>query len=832
MKKFQYMMGVLGSIALLAGCTDGASSSTECQGLNCDHGIIDDGHFCGDHFCDDDEDESTCAKDCAQVHKAKCGDNMCEKLLGETLANCPADCEPICGDGRCEENENPDNCELDCTIEIPEPVCGNRQCEVGETEESCEKDCKPNQFSTQALTLEEFNELNETSAYHFMFDYDKAKNPVVPDNDTIKRKDAMNDFLAFPFPSDVRTDSNGHPDLKGYPVPPVLVSFLIGDIVNSLVETVQTERAGFSPLGAVYFRASAPIDKDSWNINFMNTTSPNSCVQLINVEPESPYYKERVPVYITFQNKGNDLWADNTLVVRPVPGVNMHPGDRHMAVIMDCMRSNGQKFTQSEKLSVLLDPNKAPYQINESTAFYARQLDALGIDKTKVHAMAGFDTMNPAEEMDQMAEALKGKGKIVTDSSGVAVGTWRHSGNVSVFRGTFETYNFIEGNYNKAKPDYTTPGAGVIRFNSSGKLTSAGHKEVINFEITVPQTAMPAKGYPIAVYGHGTGGDASSHSGYYDEGAILIRNGVPMAMIGFDACLQGDRTEGDGSEASLMTMLLQNPVVIRESVRQTVNDMLVLYDIIGSGKLILPPNPQAVDSKSNVKFDPDYGLFMGHSQGSQEGGLLLGLTGDIQNAFLSAGGGGVALSFVELKPLAVKGFEDKTIADIVGLALAQTTPISYDTFITNHIVQPLLDPIDPLNFAHRFIKDPPAGMTSKNIAQTMGRNDQCTPMITQMALATSIGLPVVGNVYEVSDAMKYAGFDKPLTPPVSNNITTRAGQTVTGGFMQFDYTGTSNPHFVIYRMEAGENAYIDFFDSVLKGQAEIKVDTSKQSGSN
>ena len=276
----------------------------------------------------------------------------------------------------------------------------------------------------------------------------------------------------------------------------------------------------------------------------------------------------------------------------------------------------------------------------------------------------------------------------------------------------------------------------------------------------------------------------------------------------------------------------ENPVVVRESVRQTVADMLVLYDLIDSGKFILPPRP---GSTENTRFDPSYGLYMGHSQGSQEAGLLLGLTDSVKNAFLSAGGGGVLLSFVDLVPNldvpdAFKPIvENKSIADLLGMLMGlESGSIRYDTFLTNHIVQPLMDPVDPLNFTPRFVKDPVSGMSPKNIAQTVGLGDRSTPTSTQFAMIASEGLPWVGQVFETNDALQLAGLTESTGSSVHNNITTDSGP-VTGGAMQFQYTGQSNPHFVIYYMSSARNAFIEFFRSVLNGETTVSVSGS-QSG--
>lgn len=841
-------------------CGDGESPQT------CPQDCVDKNVTCGDGVCSYDESIESCSKDCycdngtcdaGESHEScpedcskpvRCGDGVCD--AGESRLNCPKDCPPVCGDGSCEVGEYPDTCPEDCKSEggdpdPVEPVCGDGVCEESE-KETCAADCEP-EVSLDPLTMDEFNDLQETDN-RFLFDYDKAMAP--------NPQSAIDDFFAYPYPSSVRTDEFGRPSLAGYPVPPMPLFELVAavlpslkDLIPSLVRRVQTERAGFPAIGGIYFRTSRPIDSISISKNYdpndlTKTTRANSCFQLINVEENSTHYGERLPIYVTSHSSRNILWAENTLVLRPVPGVGPNPGDRHVAVVTDCLTSNNKFIHQSNKLRYIL-AKAAPAEINDKTSYYVDQLKALeasgrlGFKLSQIRALAGYDTSHPAKEMDQMAQALKGKGRIVADENGVAIGDggsngWTSLGDYSIFRGQFVTCNFIEGDYSQSVPNYTGTGAGEIRFDEDGNLVSTCEEETVFFEVTVPHTEMPENGYPIAVYGHGTGGDAGTHAHHSsDEGPTLIRGGVPMAMIGFDACLQGARTSGAGSETELIMMMIQNPVIVRESVRQTVNDMLVLYDILDKGGLILPPRP---GGEENVVFDPSYGLFMGHSQGSQEAGLLLGLTDSVRNAFLSAGGGGVMLSFVDLYPdlsgVQVIGslLNGKSVADMLAyLFELDNGAISYDTFITNHIVQPLMDPLDPLNFTPRFIREPVNGMHPKNIVQTMGLGDQSTPQAAQFAMVTSIGLPFVGEVFETSTPSVLAGLAESAGQSVSDNISTPNGNA-TGGAIQFNYTGSQNPHFVIYTMSAGKQAYIDFFKSVLDGKPTVSVKESGQSG--
>ena len=862
-------------------CPDDCKS--ECGNGHCESGqgedvltCPNDCSVCGDGHCTGKENKDTCPYDCG--FKFYCGDGTCNS--GETRLNCADDCPPVCGDDICEkDHETVADCPQDCAEPDVEyvSVCGDGVCDDDE-KESCAEDCNSEVTASQ-LSMEAFNGLKENK-FRFLYDYDVASTPLARKTSEMDDKEfaaQLSNFFSFPYPSDVRTDAYGRAKFANYPMPPIaildnpLVSGIVGAVLpklkgllDSLVTRVETERKGFSPIGGVYFRASVLLDTKPFP-KPAETTSDNSCFQLINVEPDSKYYGERVPLYVSFHRSANKVWADNTLVLRPVPGVGAHPGDRYVAIVGDCLTSNGSALKQSNKLRQILN-GTAPKEIQDKQSFYVEQLKSLeasnklGMKIQDIRAMTGYYVMNPADEMDQMARDLEGKGYIVADENGVAVGEyetkttsgWSTKGfNSYIFKGKFVTANYINGQYpyTSATGDPKRP-VGEMTFDENGKLVSERQEETIEYRIIIPRTPMPEKGYPIVLYGHGTGGGSNSHCRYWgDEGIALInggwnksgsaapgKNAVPAAMIGFDASLHGSRAGGaEFGDFDMYMMMFNEPIVIRESWRQTVLDMLVIYDILDRGELILPPLPDSTDDR-NVIFDPSYGMYMGHSQGAQEAGLLLGLTGKIKNAFLSAGGGGILLSFVDLYP-DLSGLDpkvkaiigDRSVADIVGLLLGlQDGDISYDTFLTNHLIQPLVDPIDPLNYTTRFIKDPPKGWPSKNIVQSIGIGDRSTPNAAQFAMIASEGLPAIGKVFNYSDPMELLNLHETSGNSDSDNVK-GGNNTVTAGALQFTYTGDDNPHFVIYHMESARDSYINFFKSVLDGKPTVSVSGKQES---
>ncbi len=790
---------------------------------------------CGNQLCEADESYITCPADC---ETPKCGNGVCEPEEGESYITCSADCKrtyvEVCGNGVCGAGETPEDCLEDCPLDAVcgdgicdadagenstlcaedcgDMECGDGICMVGETAMTCPKDCS-------VLTMEEYNAVSERK-YRFFYDLDIALPDGDPDIDAGKKTLSNEDFFRYPYPSALRTDKTGHPRLYGFSIPGAANTL---PFIKEMKKYIETERAGFSAVSAAFFRATQSLSDNTFP-SPADTTKPDSCYQLVNVEKNSSHYGERVPVYVTFHADSSTLWAANTLVMRPVPGVAMHPGDKHAAIIQNCVKSNGHSIDQSAKLAHIFKKT-APAEITSRTNEYVDALVDLGYDLSKIVAFTGFDTVDVVSEMMEMAEQLKGKGQIVKQN-GVAKGSYirkSESGWGYFFAGEFQTVNFMEGT-----SPYNTLGSGQIRLDENGKLISKPKLETVRFGISIPNPArdpMPSKGYPIIVYGHGTGGDYETHcenmsgttSAYVDEGNWLLFSGVPVAMVGFDAVLHG--TRGNiASDLDLYMGFFENPIAIRESWRQTVIDMLVLYDLLERGEIVLP---SPVAGGDPIKFDASYGLYMGHSQGSQEGGLLLGLTDQIKSAFLSAGGGGITQSFMDLEISMQYGgikFGPMTVADLVGTLLLGVGQgdLTIDAFITNHFVQPLLDPIEPLNFTHRFIKEPPQGWSSKNIAQTIGVGDQSTPNAAQLAMVASIGLPLVGQKYLDHDALKMTGLNQSVSSPVSNNVSSADGkQTVTGGHMQFDYTGSSNPHFVIYRMSSARNAFVEFFRSIV-----------------
>ena len=100
------------------------------------------GSFCGDDFCDADEDECSCTLDCPRTSCTNCGGCgftnqsgcYCDALCVD-FGDCCSDactecnqCPAICGDGSCNGSEDSCNCSVDCPDDPNS--CSSCECDV------------------------------------------------------------------------------------------------------------------------------------------------------------------------------------------------------------------------------------------------------------------------------------------------------------------------------------------------------------------------------------------------------------------------------------------------------------------------------------------------------------------------------------------------------------------------------------------------------------------------------------------------------------------------------------------------------------------------------
>jgi len=585
-------------------------------------------------------------------------------------------------------------------------------------------------------------------------------------------RSATTDLYAIPFPNDLRRRSDGTVDLgplaTGQP-----------ELIQRYLDlTARAESGGFSTNGAAYFRFSGPIDPACLPTP-EGSRQPGSSVQWINIDERSVGYGSRIPVRVRFSAESGRYMGEHSLAVLPMPGFTLEPETRYAVLIGDTLCDvKGDSVGPAADFVEMLSESSPTGRPEAELAYaslaplraYLKQFSVTGLVSA-----AAFTTGAPAR--------LAGRARAVLMKSAAPtaeeVEAARETSAYVELRGSYTAPNFQTG-----APPYMQPADGGAIELDANKDPKPQRNEKLRFALTVPKGEMPADGWPIVIYAHGTGGDYRS---FIDGGhattlaAIRSADGAlvgQLAMVGIDQNLHGPRAPA-GTSPDLAFFNLQNPAAAVANVLQAgIDDFSLLRMLKGlelggvawaagsgrAGKVAFSPP---------FRIDPKRVYFMGHSQGSETGPMFLAHEPEVRAAVLSGAGGGAALSLLDkTEPIAIRAL----------LEAALKEPIDELHPVLN-LFQMMLEPADPLNYASMFIKSPPAGSSPKHIFVSQGLVDHYTPNSTTDALATAIGLPIVGPVLRPIEGLELRGLE-PRVAPLAGNLSV-AGQAVTGGLLQY-----------------------------------------------
>src|SRR5581483_1903847 len=98
----------------------------------------------------------------------------------------------------------------------------------------------------------------------------------------------------------------------------------------------------------------------------------------------------------------------------------------------------------------------------------------------------------------------------------------------------------------------------------------------IHFTLTLPPGPMPDAGWPVAIYAHGTGGNADS---FVNDGTAAAAAAQHVAMLGFDQIFHGERGSPTVSP-EVAFFNFTNPHAGRTNNRQAA------LDLVQSGRLV------------------------------------------------------------------------------------------------------------------------------------------------------------------------------------------------------------------------------------------------------
>ncbi len=603
-------------------------------------------------------------------------------------------------------------------------------------------------------------------------------------------------FFELPWPNDIRRAPDGTVDLEGLPVRDL-------PILWEYVKAFRGNVEGFSTQGAIYFRFSGPVDVTSLPSAPEETQTAESPVFLLDVDPESPERGRRIPVLVTFrpQLRYVGRWV---LVLLPVPGFPLRPATTYAAGVTRSLKAlGGEPVERAPGLDCVLAPEPPAMPGPWATLWeaYGPLRDACRqgiVDCGELVSATVFTTQDPVSFMGKLREAVHED--LTEPPEPQELTLVGDMGSYYLYEGRYEGPNYQAG-----EPPYSTDGD--IRTDSSGRPILQ-RTERLRFALSVPKGRMPPSGWPVVLYAHGTGGDYETfvRAGVAENLADVRWHGrrVRFAVFGIDQVLHGPRCSDRRCNTELDFFNVNNPLAARDNVRQAAVDDFQLVRLVRNFHAVAPETGQ------RLEFDADNIFFMGHSQGGITGPPFLAFEPGIRAAVLSGAAGNMILA-LNLKTSPV---------DIPGLVELLFGLEEMDVFqFPLTMVQMLIEPADPMNYARLLVVQPPDGRNPLSVFQSWGLEDTYSPGEQIEAFGVAMGLTWTEPYEADLPFFALAGQEAPVARPVAGNL---AQGAATGVFVQYVPPVGVDGHFVVFHVEQAMRDYAGFLASAVLGAATLE----------
>jgi len=593
-------------------------------------------------------------------------------------------------------------------------------------------------------------------------------------------------FFDAPWPSDRFRDDDGSIDLGNFPDPSSV------DLIASYLDRAEA-LPGFGTSSPLYVPFAEEIALDHLPTP-AGSTQPGAAVFLIDIDPDSPGWGERVPVRMEPLVGETEWYPAHVLAVSPVPGFPLRPSTTHALVVTT------DAATRHPDYAATLSPSHPDHDpaLAHALTFHGVPLDTVAVATV-------FTTYDPVEEMARIADFLQHE-VAPPDLARFELEHIHTSRDYVAWRTHYPSPVFTHGE----RPFYTEGGA--FEFDDAGRPVIASWDDM-RASVCAPLdlSSPPPGGWPVVIYQHGTGGDYRTHCNSSGEFEVAGRLGLEgIISIGLDQPLHGTR-QGSSTASDIAHFNFTNPDSGLTNFRQGAADAIYLARALADRPWVL-----RTEDGQSVPLDPDRVMFLGHSQGGLTGALAAPFWGaDVKATVLSGAGGMLSITLLERKD--ILDFE-AVIETLLGFEEDEDLTEMHPAIA---LIQTLTEVTDTVNYAPYWSarRGPWRGHVPAPVLLTNGTLDANTPYRTAIALAAAGHLPIVGEAATNTEALALRGL--PASPlPAAANQTDFDGHPMTGGFAQY-WEGS---HFVIFEEEHAAQLYTNYLRTTADGRPALRVE--------
>jgi len=581
------------------------------------------------------------------------------------------------------------------------------------------------------------------------------------------------DFYRLPFPNDIRAPA-GTLAIPDFYVPSSAPYGI--NLAQIYTAAVGASFEGFSSTAPVTMRFSKDVD--------FSSLQP----RLIDLTVQTDW-----PVTYAYTQQRTKWSCANRLSLGPPPGEPLVGGHLYAAVVTTAVRSaTGEVPVQDPDLvGVLGGARPSDVSLGAAWEVYAPLRAFLGAEVSTVATAAVFTVADTSAHLSKVAAAVAAEGAPTLSAitlCGAGVTSPCADGTSARVCGDDAAFFEVQGKitmpiYQQGLAPYLSAGGAILE--SGGAAVKAGSQDVC-FSVSIPKTTMPAGGWPLVVFAHGTGG---TFRDYIADGvaAALAGATTPAAVFSFEGVGHGARRGGSTADPADIVFNVLNPPAARDVWLQGAADVLTALKVAGI--------VQTVPSGPMLKFDATRTAFFGHSQGATTGELALPFTNAAPAAALSGAGAFLSEALVtKTSPFDVRG----TLQVVLGDSIDVFHPmiILYQTYF---------DRSDPLALAPLVVRRPLAGVTAKKVYMSWGTGDTYAPPPTLEANALGLGLRPVSPILE-----RASSLGTPISRPVND---------IPAVFQYAPTTGDG--HFVAFQNASARADWVAFLDSYFATGAPV-----------
>jgi len=620
--------------------------------------------------------------------------------------------------------------------------------------------------------------------------------------------DTRQTFFDAPFPSDLRLTADGTPNLDGFPNPrdtPIL-----GDLIAAA-----SQSRGINAMPVGYFRFSAPVaSRVESDVIAPEADGP---ILLVDIDPDSPERGRLYPV-VARTLFPDDSAGANLLAAAPAPGIVLTGGRTYaIAVLRSAGDALGEPLGVAGAMADLAaDVEPAGARGAAALAAYTplfETLDQLAVDRTEVAAATVFTVGDAVADLFELSERVRA----AYDVSIVGIALDDVDGDHGRYCELVATVDMPQ--FQRGDPPFNDEG--LFDIDSNG-LPILQRTETAQVVFSIPKSEMPAAGYPLLIYFHGSGGVADR---LVDAGPTLPGGDGPepglgpaheiaphgIAGVGAALPLSPDRLP---RASSIEYLNFNNLAAFRDTFRQGVLESRLLIDAVFD--LRIDPatlgdcaGPTLPAGEDRLFFDPGALVASGQSMG----GMYTNLVGAVDpriRAAVPTGAGGHWSSMILGTDLIDAG---ALIAVLLG------TPFEELTFLHPgmYIMELAWEAAEPYVFMPRLAQRPLPGHPVRPVYQPVGLGDEYFDFDIFDGAALAYGNQQAGDdVWPTMQAsLALRDLDGFAAYPVTDNRTSDDGTPYTGVVVQYESDGIRNSHYIYAQLDAVKHQYACFLATFL-----------------